>query len=77
MVKYRITADYQQHTEYEIEVGKDGEVHLVSEFDHYEEPPLYLVRGDDGDTDEVFGEGNTYEEALKVLKELEEESEHE
>ena len=72
-IKFRITIDFQEHTEYEIKkVNPDGTVEAGEEFDHYEDTPIYIVRGDDGDTDESFGEYNTYEEALERLNELKE-----
>lgn len=76
--EFKITIEYPDRTEYEVRINEDGYPEAGDIYDHFEaDDPKYLVReitrNEDGDIiyDECLEEFETYEEATKFIKEME------
>ena len=76
--EFKITMEYPDRTEYEVRINEDGYPEAGDIYDRFEaDDPKYLVReitrDEDGDIiyDECLEEFETYEEATKFIKEME------
>lgn len=75
--EFKITIEYPERTEYEVRINEEGFPEAGNIYDHFEADPKYLVReitrNEDGDIiyDECLEEFETYEEATKFIKEME------